>query len=211
MGRVGVAMSDVSEDFRVRLFIPGRSRTKGSLDPYQTGRGSGTIKITQRDRELSRLWKLKMVKVLRETLGITTAKIGGKVVRTDAEPYAGAVEVHRFFRFEREVRTAAGHEGETWPSQDTPWPTVKFIGDVDKLTRNLLDALEQSGVIADDCLVTAGAETKRWCLPGEEPGVELLVRPAGAWAFLVESIMLHQDQDEAAAAQRAELEPGDLF
>lgn len=205
-------MPDASEGFCVRLFIPGRSRTKGSLDPYQTGRGSGTIKITQRDRELSRLWKLKMVKALRETLGIRTAKIGGKVVRTDAEPYAGAVEVHRFFRFEREVRTAAGaRTGEVWASHEQPWPIAHDIGDVDKLTRNVLDALEQAGVIANDCQVVGGVELKRWCSPGEQPGVDLLVRPASAWAFLVESIMLHQDQDEAAAAQRAELEPGDLF
>lgn len=182
-----------------RLFLPGRSRTKGSLGALESGRGSGTVKVSQRDRELSRLWKLRMVKALREHLGIRVAKVGGKMQRIDGEAYAGALEVHRFFRFERQQRTAAGAEaGETWLSHDIEWPVAVDIGDIDKLTRNLFDALEQSGVIANDCLVVGGCELKRWCKDGEEPGVEILVRAAGPWAAFIESIILHTDEKRNA-------------
>ncbi len=189
--------------FEVRAFLAGRARTKGSLDPKIVRVRGGTLKVVARDTEHSVAWKKSMVTQLRYLLGITTAlrwtvDAKGKRVReryrSDAEPYAGPVEVHRFFRFERE---ANADTGEVWPSHETPWPIGEGstqLGDVDKLTRNLLDALTQAGVLADDRYVIGGAELKRWTRDGEQPGVEILIRPAGVWATFIESIMLSTDQ-----------------
>lgn len=167
-----------------RVFLAGRARTKGSLAPKITRNGRGQMKVVQQDTPQSTAWKQSMVKQLRELVGIEVARVAGAVMRIDAEPYAGPVEVHRFFRF----APAPG-----WPSHETEWPVAVDIGDVDKLTRNLLDALQQAGVIADDRNVIGGAELKRWCKPGEEPGVEILVRAASVWATSVERILLGSD------------------
>jgi hypothetical protein len=198
----------------VRLFLAGRARTKGSLKPDIVRSGRGALKVTMHDTPLSQAWKLSMVKQLRQAYGITTGIKAGRRVRTDAEPYAGPVEIHAFFRFEQQMQATSGHP--PWPSHDTPWPTANAgegaIGDEDKLRRNLLDALTQSGVIKDDCWSIGGVTLKRWCAEGEEPGVEILVRPASAWARHIEWIMLHEDDwQEGAAARLAELDPEDLF
>lgn len=185
-----------TESFEVRLFLAGRSRTKGSLTGIPVRARGGKVKFVQQDTEQSKTWKNSMVRQLREALGITVARVaGGKVERTDGgQPYGGAVEVHRFFRFDRQASKAAAAEaGEIWPSHQDEWPVALDIGDVDKLTRNLLDALTQAGVLADDRLVVAGAELKRWCREGERPGVDILVRPAGAWAAYAERIMLRPE------------------
>lgn len=85
--------------------------------------------------------------------------------------YPGPVEVHTFFRFARLCE----------PDQTMPWPTREGgefgHGDEDKLRRNALDALTQSGLILDDSLVVGGRPHKRWCLDGEQPGVWIVVRP----------------------------------
>lgn len=164
-----------------RAFLAGRARTKGSLDSKVTRNGRGQLKVVQQDTEQSKAWKQSMVKQLRELLGIEVARVAGAVMRIDAEPYAGPVEVHAFFRFKRTAH---------WPSHEIEWPTAADIGDEDKLRRNLLDALQQAGALADDRNVVGGTTLKRWCKPGEEPGVEILVRTVNTWAISAERIML---------------------
>jgi hypothetical protein len=86
------------------------------------------------------------------------------------------VEVHAFFRFDREAsRAEAAEEGEVWPSHQLPWPTTIGIGDEDTLRRAVLDALVKNGVIKDDSLSVGGSNYKRWCEPGEEAGVLIFV------------------------------------
>lgn len=171
-----------------RLFVPGRPRTKGSLKPMhipgKNGRGC-TVGLTE-DHALSTPWKNEMIKVIRCELGIKGAyrmeqrgKKRVKVfVRTDAAPYPEPVEVHAFFRFERDLSVAMGTRGHVVPSHSTPWPTDDGIGDEDKLRRNVLDALTQSGLILDDRMVIGGGNWKRWVEPGERSGVAILVRSA---------------------------------
>jgi hypothetical protein len=43
------------------------------------------------------------------------------------------------------------------------------------LRRNLLDALTQSGLLADDSQVVGGQTWKRFVWPGEDAGVEFVV------------------------------------
>jgi len=133
-----------------------------------------------KDRPLAQAWMGTLGAQLQAQLGVRLARPGGgKVRRVDAEPYAGAVEVHAFFRFEREAsRAEAAAEGEVWPSHDLPWPTAMSIGDEDTLRRAVLDALVKNGVIKDDSLSIGGMNYKRWCEPGEQAGVLIVVREA---------------------------------
>ena len=161
----------MSGEVIARLFVAGRPRTKGSLKPIHTRGGKGRpcrVSLTE-DHELATPWKKTMIKT------ILAARHGRPV------GYTGPVEVHAFYRFERERSVDNGQEGgAVWPSHDTPWPTSADIGDEDKLRRNLLDALTQSGLLADDRLVIGGMNYKRWCEPSEDPGVAFVVVAAGS-------------------------------
>lgn len=111
--------------------------------------------------------------------GVRMGRVAGRVQRIDAEPYAGPVEVHCFFRFDKRLsEREAAEAGEVWPSHDVPWPTAISIGDEDTLRRAVLDALVKNGVIKDDSLSVGGMNYKRWCEPGEQAGVLVVVREA---------------------------------
>jgi Holliday junction resolvase RusA-like endonuclease len=163
----------MSGEVIARLFVAGRPRTKGSLKPIHIRGGKGRpcrVSLTE-DHEQAAVWKRAMIQA------IGNMRVGKLEL---AEPYSGPVEVHAFWRFERELETGAKRRSDrqVWPSHDTEWPTAMDIGDEDKLRRNLLDALTQSGLLADDRLVVGGMNYKRWCLPEEKPGVEFVVRVA---------------------------------
>jgi len=162
-----------------RLFVPGRPRTKGSLKPMHV-RGTGGRKcrvgLTE-DHALSTPWKNTMIKAMR----MEARNVQG-VVRQLREPYPGPVEVHSFFRFERDESVVKhpqyGDGVKIVPSHATPWPTAMGIGDEDKLRRSVLDALTQSGLILDDRMVIGGMNYKRWVEPGEQSGVSIVVHGA---------------------------------
>jgi Holliday junction resolvase RusA-like endonuclease len=71
-------------------------------------------------------------------------------------PYAVALE----FRI-----AASKHARYAWPSQN----------DVDKLARAVVDGLVKGGALSDDRHVTALTSRKRFCAPGEQPGVHAFV------------------------------------
>ena len=156
------SLADGSRARSVRVWVPGRPRTKGSLKPmHKRGTNGARCRVwLTEDGDFSVPWKKRMIDWIRASCV--------------CERYAGAVEVHAFFRFERE------------DGQDTPWPTGHQYGDEDKLRRNLLDALTQSALLADDALVVGGQTWKRFCRPiaddagggFEEPGVSFVVLPA---------------------------------
>lgn len=150
-----------------RVFVPGRPRTKGHMTP-QGNRGGA------KDRPLLLAWMRTLNREIQKQCGVTLGRVAGKVTRVDSQPYAGPVEVHCFFRFAPEI----GKDGEVWSSQTSPWPTAWAIGDEDTLRRAVLDALTKAGALADDRWSIGGANYKRWCLPGEKAGVQILVREA---------------------------------
>lgn len=159
-----------------RFFVEGRPRTKGSLDP-QLSRGKGGRMVVRlvESGEFAVPWKNTMVRHIRKQFGITPVKAGNKVLGFEPEPYAGAVEIECVFRFHRNT----GVDGQMWPSHLSSYPTSIDIGDWDKLLRNVLDALTQSGLIKDDSLVIGSPGTwKRWTRPGEKAGVEVSVSAA---------------------------------
>jgi len=65
-----------------------------------------------------------------------------------------------------------------------PWPCQN---DVDKLARAVVDGLVQGGAISDDRHVVELHATKRFCEPGEEPGVLAYVATAQPRAIVIAS------------------------
>lgn len=160
------------------MWCPGRPRTKGSLKPTHARLAAGRCKVGLReDGEYSVPWKNAMINAIRR--------------QCEVQRWPGPVEVHAFFRFEREVSV----EGVGVIGEDAlTWPVGRQYGDEDKLRRNLLDALTQSGLILDDSLVVGGLPWKRLVRDGEAPGVEFVVMPARSpeLAYALECAMLAQ-------------------
>lgn len=149
----------LSESSSVRIEVIGRPRTKGSLVPVHVRVAPGRCRVSLKESgEYSVPWKNEMIRAIRSACEVSR--------------FDGAVVVDTFFRFERLCE----------PDAVLPWPTREkgtyAHGDEDKLRRNALDALTQSGLILDDALVMDGRSPKRWCLPGERPGVIIVVRAA---------------------------------
>jgi hypothetical protein len=123
--------------------------------------------------EYSVPWKREMIRAIRAACVV--------------ERFDAPVVVDTFFRFERLCV----------PDGSMEWPTREkgeyAHGDEDKLRRNALDALTQSGLILDDALVIGGRSWKRWVRPeaGEFCGVLIRVRPATP-----------EDLDDILAAER---------
>jgi Holliday junction resolvase RusA-like endonuclease len=118
------------------------------MKPTHVRLGGGRCKVGLReDGEYSVPWKNKMIKAIRE--------------QCEVGAWPGPVRVHAYFIFER----------EGYASDASGWPVAHEYGDVDKLMRNLLDALTQSGLIKDDKLVVMLDGRKRFASEGEESGV----------------------------------------
>ena len=124
----------------VKVWVPGRARTKGSLKPTHQVLGRGKCRVGLReDGEHSVPWKNTMIKAIRSACV--------------CERWPRAVVVSLYFRFWREGGIEVGAPGESWP-------VGHQYGDIDKLTRNVLDALTQSALILDDALVRSVTATK---------------------------------------------------
>lgn len=149
----------LTNETSVRIEVIGRPRTKGSLVPVHVKVAPGRCKVTLRESgEYSVAWKDDMIRAVR--------------AQCEVKRFEGAVVVDTFFRFEKLCE----------PDQTMPWPTRaagEFAhGDEDKLRRNALDALTQSGLILDDALVIGGLNFKGWCVnASQKPGVMISVRP----------------------------------
>ncbi len=164
----------------LRLFVPGRPRTKGHMQPtHRRGVNGAPCSFgNAKDRPLTKAWMNKLVRDIRAAAGIQVQSVGGgKGRRIDGgKAIAEPVEVYTFFRFERTQSEAEkAEDGEVWPSHDLPWPTAISIGDEDTLRRAVPDALVKAGVLADDRWVIGGMNYKRWCKPGEAAGVLIVV------------------------------------
>lgn len=130
---------------------------------HTRGTQGRACKVWLKDRDETKAWMKTLI---------------AAIVRADRpreHPGVAPVELHTFFRFERERSTQVSLAARVWPSHDTAWPTANDIGDEDTLRRAIGDALTQAHVIEDDDLVIGGVNLKRWCLPGERAGVEIVV------------------------------------
>lgn len=145
------------------LWVPGRSRTKGSLRP--AGRPGQRVRLIE-DHSHSKPW--------RETIQRALVREVRDRYGEGWTPIAHPVLVDAVFHFARLGPTA----------QTMAYPCVNAgiyaNGDEDKLRRNVLDALEGAGVLADDCWVVGsvtGGPRKMWA-DERGPGVQITVRKA---------------------------------
>lgn len=143
------------------FFVVGRSRSKGSLKVI-TPRGKKPILIE--DHAHSKPWRTRMVNEIKKSVP--------GVARLDHVPYPGPVAVYACFVFERTGETALAS------AHPTVNAGVNANGDLDKLARNLLDALKDAKVIKDDSLVCRLIVDKQWIGEFTDPraGVRCMVR-----------------------------------
>lgn len=146
-------------------FVPGIPRPKGSLKPQQIRGGGGRLTGRTRlvDSDNSKHWRRTMAKHF-------------GAMRTVGMPVSGPVVVSAVFYFDR---------NDYLVRADSQWPDHPHIGDLDKLLRNLLDALQVdetgegngAGIIADDRQVVKFVEPtcKAWAVGDEVAGVAVVV------------------------------------
>lgn len=140
--------------------MEGKPRPKGSLKCLGGGRGRPHNMIESVQGAVP--WKLAMIRTIRHDFGISPIKTGQRVIGWTrlGEPWEplGAVFVRARFMFVPE----RGVGGEVLPSHAGAWPDADDIGDLDKLCRNLGDALEQSGLIRNDRAIVGWDALKLW-------------------------------------------------
>jgi Holliday junction resolvase RusA-like endonuclease len=150
--------------------VHGRPRTKGSLSVYCLKNARHTVRVEEETKD-SALWR-RMVARAAQTCMLDAS--GG--LWNIGDP----VGVRLMFVFPQWMSV----NGATVPSHDTPWPTAITLGDIDKLTRNVLDALTDAHMIEDDRLVVQLQVIKRWAGELLPAGVNIQVHepvPMGAW------------------------------
>ncbi len=158
-------MIDIASGIIGRLWVQGRPRTKGSLKCL--GSSAVSKHVLVEDHKLSKPWRNTMTNAVRALIAEYMRDSGP----LSWEPYAGAVEVRLTFFFEREI----GVSGNVVPSSQSAYPYAMTIGDLDKLDRNVLDALVGGGLIADDRYVCRIVSDKRWAAKGNPGGVQIHV------------------------------------
>jgi Holliday junction resolvase RusA-like endonuclease len=133
----------------VRFWVPGNPKTKGSLDVINSGRGSGGRAVLQ-DAPASKRWR-KMV-----AYGAGAAMSGV----TQAFPLGGLVGI------------VATYWLPVWSNEEL---IAQGSGDIDKLDRNILDALQDAGIYGNDAQVVQCNSVK----------LAAAGRPDGAGALVV--------------------------
>lgn len=169
--------------------IGGRPRTKGSLKPICTRDAKHTVHLKEQVTE-SPAWRRKVARGLREA----QLEQHGRLLK-----HEGPVEVRLVFFMPREQAVNGG----PIPTHATEWPTAITVGDIDKLTRNVLDAMltppakcgrgdlpKYGALLADDSQVVLLSVGKFWVAEVDEPGVDILVlkvdgRPVKVWRRIV--------------------------
>ncbi len=133
-----------------QTFIPGIPKPQGSKTSglnHKTGKT-----FVREDNAGTKPWRKRMVEGLQDSHGVPLAQ------------FDSAVAVVLRFVFVR----PKSHKRDSMP-------TSKALGDVDKLARNVLDALTQAGIITDDKFVLKLAAEKVY---GPNPGLHVSVEPA---------------------------------
>lgn len=137
------------------IWVPGRPRTKGSLKHWCMKDRAHTVRVEEQVKD-SKAWRIKIAShVQRQML-----QDHGSMIK-----FPGPVELRTVYFFCR--------EDEDLPRE--PYPTAITVGDLDKLDRNVGDALTSSGLIKDDKLIVHGPRGKFWAA---QCGVQIMVLSA---------------------------------
>ena len=140
----------MTADLLLDIDVIGTPRPKGSM--RHVGRG-----ILVENRAHSGDWRHTVVTTVHAEI------VDGDGGLRDGYPELGPVTVGVTLRFARPK------------SRKTGEPASRSTGDVDKHARNLLDALQDSGLFKDDAQVVNLSIAKRYCGPSEVPGAHIVV------------------------------------
>jgi hypothetical protein len=143
------------------LWIPETARPKGSLKPrgYRVVRGKRQP-ILAEQVEGSTDFLIRAALAIQEAIRVHEVREDDSAPRwylPEWAPVTGPVEVHALFVFERPADPI---------NVDYP---LGYEGDLDKLQRNLGDALQRSRVIADDRQITDWVAQKRFAPRASAP------------------------------------------
>lgn len=120
----------------VSFTVEGKARPKGSLRPILRKKRNGQPYVHMMEQSTDGpLWRRHVAAAAREAIGLAGPN------GVTGFPTVLPVEVGITFGFQRPKVT------------DAVAPTLPTIGDLDKLIRNVLDALTDAGVYQDDRLV----------------------------------------------------------
>lgn len=134
--------------------VDGKARPKGSLTPVPVRGKPGKFWLKESSTD-GPLWRRHVKAGAREALRLGGIAVGA----VTGFPTVLPVRVVMRFGFERIVGTKV--EGAEYA------PVSQYFGDLDKLIRNVLDALTDAGVYVDDRQVSAVEATKRYVADGE--------------------------------------------
>jgi Holliday junction resolvase RusA-like endonuclease len=151
------------QESTLTVFVPGRPRTKGSLKPVANW---ATQQVHMEEQVgQSKAWRRH---VANEVIKHIAVKDGnGKYRLRNDYPITAPVIVNLLFIFSR--------EHVQWTESPDGWPTEIYYGDIDKLTRNVLDALTDARLYRDDSLVIEVVSRKRFAVGSEAAGVLIQV------------------------------------
>jgi hypothetical protein len=152
----------------VRVWVAGAAKTKGSLSaqvaPGVTASGRRRVRMVE-SVVGSGAWRAATVQAVMAALGGAPSPDGP---RLPCRPWDRAVAVALCLWLPRPASVPADS-----------WPTSRRTGDVDKLQRNIGDALVDVGLVADDSLIVTWRETKLWAPSPMQAGALIVVQPAG--------------------------------
>lgn len=101
------------------------------------------------------------------------AQVQEAAMRLGVETFTGAVEVHLGFDLQRaQAHFGTGRNLNIIKASAPPYPINRKSGDIDKLTRCILDALTDAAIWNDDSQVVTVIASKRYA---DRPGVLIKV------------------------------------
>jgi Holliday junction resolvase RusA-like endonuclease len=142
------------------LWVPGHARPKGSLNAViaQANASTKGSQLCPRCRAPLRVYQEEAVKGSSEWKRTVALAVKAK---HQGLPFNNPVLITCYFRFARPDSSAER------------FPTARQYGDLDKLVRNVWDALTDGGFWADDSLaMSMGGSSKTW---GDREGVAISV------------------------------------
>jgi hypothetical protein len=150
----------------LRVWVAGRARTKGSLKVV--GRRANGSAVLGEQVAGSKAWRSAVVETAVRALGGRFGP-GGPVL--PYEPLSGPVLAVLWVRLPRPARRS--------DVEAHPFPVEITDGDLDKLQRNVGDALVDAGVLKDDKLIVEWRARKDFAPSPLDAGALIELHPAG--------------------------------
>jgi Holliday junction resolvase RusA-like endonuclease len=151
-----------------QVWVPGRPRTKGSLKFWCTRGRDHKVRVEEQVADSGK-WRKHVATLIQQV----QLREYGNLLKLDAP-----VEVRTVYFFQRDQEDMS----------DQPYPVAITTGDLDKLDRNVGDALTMSGLIKDDKLIVHGPRGKFWAA---QAGAQIMVLRASTESAEVEAYAKH--------------------